>query len=119
MARKIRIEYAGAACHVMARGNQGRDIYADGGDRKLWLETLGEACERTEGLRGVHGKAGAGVAAQAGPESTGGGVESDSAGMVCGRDRIAGHWPAEAGTGVWASCRLKWGQSLWDCHSQA
>jgi hypothetical protein len=35
MARKIRLEYAGAAYHVMARGNQGRDIYADGRDRKL------------------------------------------------------------------------------------
>ena len=35
MARKIRIEYAGAAYHVMARGNQGRDIYADDRDRKL------------------------------------------------------------------------------------
>ena len=31
----------------MARGNQGRDIYADDGDRKLWLETLGEACAKT------------------------------------------------------------------------
>jgi hypothetical protein len=29
----------------MARGNQGRDIYDDDRDRKLWLETLGEACE--------------------------------------------------------------------------
>jgi len=38
MARKIRIEYAGAAYHVMARCNQGRDIYADDRDRKLWLE---------------------------------------------------------------------------------
>ena len=47
MARKIRIEYAGAAYHVMARGNQGRDIYADDRDRKLWLATLGEACEKT------------------------------------------------------------------------
>ena len=47
MARKIRIEYAGAACHVMARGNQGRDIYADDRDRKLWPETLDEACEKT------------------------------------------------------------------------
>ena len=47
MARKIRIEYAGAAYHVMARGNQGREIYADERDRKLWLETLGEACEKT------------------------------------------------------------------------
>ena len=47
MARKIRIEYPGAVYHVMARGNQGRDIYADDRDRKLWLETLGEACEKT------------------------------------------------------------------------
>jgi hypothetical protein len=35
MARKIRIEYAGAAYHVIARGNQGRDIYGDDRDRKL------------------------------------------------------------------------------------
>ena len=47
MARKIRIEYAGAAYHVMARGNQGRDIYADDRDRKLWLATLDEGCEKT------------------------------------------------------------------------
>ena len=47
MARKIRIEYARAAYHVMASGNQRRDIYADDRDRKLWLETLGEACEKT------------------------------------------------------------------------
>ena len=45
--KQIRIEYAGAAYHVMARGNQGRDIYADDRDRKLWLATLGEACETT------------------------------------------------------------------------
>src|ERR1035437_6232490 len=31
----------------MARGNQGRDIYADERDRKLWLATLGEACKKT------------------------------------------------------------------------
>jgi len=47
MARQIRIEYAGAAYHVMARGNQGGPIYADDLDRKMWLETLGEACEKT------------------------------------------------------------------------
>ena len=35
MARKIRIEYAGAAYHVMARGNQGRDISSGDRDRKL------------------------------------------------------------------------------------
>ena len=47
MALKLCIELAGAAYHVMARGNQGRDIYADDRDRKLWLATLGEACEKT------------------------------------------------------------------------
>ena len=47
MARAIRIEYAGAAYHVMARGNQGQAIFADDLDRKLWLETLAEACEKT------------------------------------------------------------------------
>jgi hypothetical protein len=34
----------------MARGNQRRDIFADDRDRKLWLETLGEACEKTDFL---------------------------------------------------------------------
>ena len=47
MARPIRIEYDGAAYHVMARGNQGQAIYADDLDRKVWLETLAEACEKT------------------------------------------------------------------------
>jgi REP element-mobilizing transposase RayT len=47
MARQPRIEYAGAAYHVMARGNQGRAIYADDRDRQRWIETLEQACERT------------------------------------------------------------------------
>ena len=47
MARKIRIEYAGAVYHVMARGNQGQAIFADDEDRQMWLRTLGEACEKT------------------------------------------------------------------------
>ena len=42
MARKIRLEYAGAVYHVMARGNQGRRIYRDDSDRKLWLEVENE-----------------------------------------------------------------------------
>ena len=54
------------------------------------------ATRRAPGLRGVHGRAGAGVGAKAGPESTGAGVESDSAGMVCGRARIQG---ADVGVG--------------------
>jgi len=40
-ARKLRLEHAGSACPVLARGNQGRDTQADERDRKLWLETLG------------------------------------------------------------------------------
>jgi len=47
MARMIRLEYAGAVYHVMARGNQGRRIYANDADRKLWLDTLAEGCGQT------------------------------------------------------------------------
>ena len=47
MARPIRIEYPGAVYHVMARGNQGQAIYADDLDRQAWLQTLGQACEKT------------------------------------------------------------------------
>ena len=72
MARKIRIEYAGAAYHVMARCNQGRDIYADDRDRKLWLERAVPA---------HHG------AATIGERAVGDGrrIPSDAA-----------HWPTEA-----------------------
>ena len=47
MARQPRIEYAGAVYHVMARGNQGRPIFADDLDRKTWLNTMGQVCEKT------------------------------------------------------------------------
>ena len=47
MAQRVRIEYAGAIYHVMARGNHGRPIFADDLDRKAWLNTLGQACEKT------------------------------------------------------------------------
>jgi len=47
MARPLRIEYAGAVYHVMARGNQGQAIFRDDKDRGRFLETLGEACEKT------------------------------------------------------------------------
>jgi hypothetical protein len=47
MACPLRIQYAGALYHVMARGNQGRTIYADEGDRKMWLATLRETWDRT------------------------------------------------------------------------
>ena len=47
MARPLRIEYAGAVYHVMARGNQGQPIFRDEQDRLRFLETLGEACGKT------------------------------------------------------------------------
>jgi hypothetical protein len=39
MARPQRIEYAGAVYHVMARGNQGRSIFADDKDLRAlrWI----------------------------------------------------------------------------------
>ncbi len=46
MPRKPRLEYAGAVYHVMSRGNGGQAIFFADGDRKAFLATLSEACER-------------------------------------------------------------------------
>ena len=47
MARKPRIQYAGALYHVMCRGNRGADIFMSDKDRNVFLETLGEVCSQT------------------------------------------------------------------------
>ena len=47
MPRPLRIEYPGAAYHVMARGNQGRPIFKDGKDRQRLLEIVEEDCAKT------------------------------------------------------------------------
>ncbi|HEX4121203.1 MAG TPA: transposase [Verrucomicrobiae bacterium] len=47
MARALRIEYAGAVYHIVARGNQGRSIFDDDRDRLRFLDTLGETCDKT------------------------------------------------------------------------
>src|ERR1035441_8085161 len=47
MARKLRIQYPGAIYHVMNRGDRQDPIFADDQDRKRFLETLAEACEKT------------------------------------------------------------------------
>jgi REP element-mobilizing transposase RayT len=47
MARPLRIEYPGAMYHVMARGNQGRAVFEDDTDRLRFIQTLGDACEKT------------------------------------------------------------------------
>jgi REP element-mobilizing transposase RayT len=48
MPRPLRVEYAGAIYHVINRGNQRQDIFRDDQDRKIFLDTLGEACVKTE-----------------------------------------------------------------------
>ena len=47
MPRPLRIQYAGAVYHVTARGSRGQEIYSNDTDRKVFLQTLGEACEKT------------------------------------------------------------------------
>lgn len=47
MPRKPRIEYAGAIYHVMSRGDRQEAVYRDSSDCEAFLETLGQACERT------------------------------------------------------------------------
>ena len=47
MSRSIRIEYAGALYHLMARGNRRENIFLCDDDRLFFLKTLEDACERT------------------------------------------------------------------------
>ena len=47
MARKPRLEYAGAVYHVMNRGNRQQAIFRTDEDRSLFLSALEEVCERT------------------------------------------------------------------------
>lgn len=47
MARSVRIEYEGAYYHVMARGNRRKAIFKDDDDRRFFLASLSECCEKT------------------------------------------------------------------------
>ena len=47
MPRSIRIEFAGALYHVMARGNRREAIFLDDEDRQLFGQTLRKACAMT------------------------------------------------------------------------
>jgi putative transposase len=47
MPRKLRIEYPGAIYHVMNRGDRREDIFLSEIDRRDFIKTLGEACEKT------------------------------------------------------------------------
>ena len=47
MARKVRIQFAGAVYHVMSRGNNGNGIFFGNKGCEKFLDTLDEACQRT------------------------------------------------------------------------
>jgi putative transposase len=47
MARKLRVEYPGAIYHVMNRGDRREPVFRDDEDRKQFLQTVGEVCEKT------------------------------------------------------------------------
>ena len=47
MPRPLRIEFAGAIYHLMSRGDRREPIFHDDEDRKTFLRTLQEACEKT------------------------------------------------------------------------
>lgn len=46
MPRAPRIEYEGAIYHLMARGDRREPIVYNDGDREMFVQTLGEACQR-------------------------------------------------------------------------
>jgi REP element-mobilizing transposase RayT len=47
MPRQWRLQYPGALYQVMNRGDRRGPIFADDRDRRRFLETLGEACQKT------------------------------------------------------------------------
>jgi putative transposase len=53
MARPLRLDVAGAWCHVMNRGHRGEALFVDDADRRRFLGALAELPERY-GLE-VHG----------------------------------------------------------------
>jgi REP element-mobilizing transposase RayT len=46
MARKVRLEYAGALYHVINRGNYRQDIFAEDGARLSFEKAIFEACTK-------------------------------------------------------------------------
>jgi REP element-mobilizing transposase RayT len=48
MARRLRVEFAGAIYHVINRGDRREEIFRDDQDRVRFLETLAECCTKTD-----------------------------------------------------------------------
>jgi putative transposase len=47
MARQVRIQFQGAVYHVMARGDRRENIIGGERDRRMFVETFSETCEKT------------------------------------------------------------------------
>lgn len=47
MPRPLRVQYPGAVYHLMNRGDRREPIFRDDRDRRMFLRTLREACEKT------------------------------------------------------------------------
>jgi len=50
LSRPLRIEYAGALHHVMARGNGRGDVFVDDDDHAAFLSEFARTCERFDWL---------------------------------------------------------------------
>lgn len=48
VARQLRIQYPGAVYHVMNRSDRREAVFLDDADRRCFIETLSQACEKTE-----------------------------------------------------------------------
>jgi REP element-mobilizing transposase RayT len=48
MARKLRVQYAGAIYHISNRGDRRKVVFRSDKDRQIFLETLDEACSKTD-----------------------------------------------------------------------
>ena len=48
VARKLRVQYPGAIYHVMNRGDHREAIFRSNKDREVFLQTLGQACQKTD-----------------------------------------------------------------------
>lgn len=53
MARPLRLEFAGGLYHITSRGDRREAIYSNDDERQLWLDVLGQVCERFNWV--IHG----------------------------------------------------------------
>jgi len=57
MPQPLRLEDEGAICHVINRGDRREPLFRSDAVRKRFLQTLGEACAKTDWQEGGEAKA--------------------------------------------------------------